>query len=252
MAERMMERSEILRIHGIHKTFNAHQVLAGIDLSLRACETVGILGGSGSGKTTLLRLIAGLIKADRGQILLFGKDITPLSEQELLPFRKRMGVVFQGAALFDSLTIFENVAFALRLHTRTSEEEIRRHVTELLGRVGLPGIEEHHPAELSGGMKKRVGIARALALEPQLVLFDEPTAGLDPKNARMICELIAELRRTVCETSVVVTHDLQCAFAIADQIAFLHQGKILEVATPENLRNSSRPEVQMFLEGAFD
>jgi phospholipid/cholesterol/gamma-HCH transport system ATP-binding protein len=252
MATMVMERSEILRIHGIHKTFTAHRVLSGIDLSLRACETVGILGGSGSGKTTLLKLIAGLIKADQGQIFLFGKDITALSEQELLPFRKRMGVVFQGAALFDSLSVFENIAFPLRLHTRAGEGEIRTRVAQLLDQVGLPGIGERYPAELSGGMKKRVGIARALAREPELVLFDEPTAGLDPKNARMICNLIAELRRTVCETSVVVTHDLQCAFAISDQIAFLHQGEIIEVAAPENLRHSSRPEVQMFLTGAFD
>jgi len=252
MAEPMMERSEILQIHGIHKSFSAHQVLSGIDLSLRACETVAILGGSGSGKTTLLKLIAGLSRPDRGQIFLFGKDIIPMSEQELLPFRKRMGVVFQGAALFDSLTVLENIAFPLRFHTRTSERGIRTRVAQLLAQVGLPGIEEQYPAGLSGGMKKRVGIARALAREPELVLFDEPTAGLDPKNARMICDLIAELRRTVCETSVVVTHDLQCAFAISDQIAFLDQGKIIEVATPENLRHSSRPEVQMFLTGAFD
>ncbi len=252
MVEPMMERLEILRMQGIHKAFNSHKVLAGIDLTLQACETLSVLGGSGSGKTTLLRLIAGLIKPGRGQIVLFGQDIVPLSERDLLPLRRRIGVVFQGAALFDSLTVFENVAFPLRLHTRTSEGEMRARVAELLKRVGLPGIEEQYPAELSGGMRKRVGIARALALQPEFVLFDEPTAGLDPTNARIICQLIAELRRDLCETSVVVTHDLQCAFAISDQIAFIHQGEIIEVASPEEFARSSRPEAQMFVKGALD
>lgn len=247
-----MKRPEILRIRGLHKTFNGHGVLAGVDLSLRACETVSVLGGSGAGKTTLLRLLAGLIKPDRGQIFLFGRDHVPLSERELLPLRRRIGVVFQGAALFDSLTVRENIAFPLRVHTKASEGEIRDRVAEVLEQVGLPGIEEQYPAELSGGMKKRIGVARALALQPDLVLFDEPTAGLDPRNARMICELIAGLRRDLCETSVVVTHDLHCAFTVSNQITFLHNGKIIEVAPPENFRNSSRPEVQKFLEGAFN
>lgn len=248
----MAARSEILGIQGLHKAFNSHQILAGIELSLQACETMSVLGGSGSSKTTLLRLIAGLIKPDRGQIILLGQDIAPLSERDLVRLRRRIGVVFQGAALFDSLSVLDNIAFPLRVHTRTSEGEILARVAERLKQVGLPGIEGHHPAELSGGMKKRVGIARALALEPELVLFDEPTGGLDPKNARMICELIAELRRDLCQTSVVVTHDLQCAFAISDKVAFLHQGKIVEVARPEAFLHSSRPEVQMFLESALD
>lgn len=248
----MAARSDILGIQGLHKAFNSYQILAGIDLSLQACETVSILGGSGSGKTTLLRLIAGLIKPDRGRIVLLGEDIAPLSERDLVPLRRRIGVVFQGAALFDSLTVLDNIAFPLRVHTRTSEGELQDRAAKLLNLVGLPGIEGRYPAELSGGMKKRVGIARALALEPELVLFDEPTEGLDPKNARMICELIAELRRDLCQTSVVVTHDLQCAFAISDKIAFLHHGKIVEVARPEVFLKSLRPEVQMFLESALD
>jgi len=247
-----MRAPEILRLQEIHKTFNGHGVLAGVDLSLRACETVSVLGGSGSGKTTLLRLIAGLIKPDGGHIFLFDRDHVPLSERELLPLRKRMGVVFQGAALFDSLTVRENIAFPLRVHTKASEGEIRDRVAEVLEQVGLPGIEDQYPAELSGGMKKRVAIARALVLQPDFVLFDEPTVGLDPKNARMTCELIAGLQRDLCETSLVVTHDLHCAFTISNRIAFLHNGKIIEVAPPENFRNSSRPEVQKFLEGAFN
>lgn len=246
------ERPEVLRIQGIHKTFNGHPVLAGVDLSLRACETVSVLGGSGSGKTTLLRMIAGLIKPEQGQIFLFGQDNVPLSEWQLLSLRRRMGVVFQGAALFDSLTVLENVAFPLKVHTKTHEEEIRQRVAEVLEEVGLPGIEDRYPSELSGGMKKRVGIARALVLQPDLMLFDEPTAGLDPTNARMICELIGELRRKLCATSVVVTHDLHCAFMMSNQMTFLHNGKIIEVATPEDFRHSSRPEVQKFLEGALN
>ncbi len=252
MAEPLIEQPEVIRIQGVHKGFTTHQVLAGIDFSLRFCETVSVLGGSGSGKSTLLKLIAGLIKPDRGRIFLFEQDIVPLSERQMLPLRRRMGVVFQGAALFDSLTVFENIAFPLRFHTQSSEGEIRDRVAEVLEQVGLPGIVDQYPAQLSGGMKKRVGIARALALQPEAVLFDEPTAGLDPKNARMICELIAELHRDICQTSVVVTHDLHCAFAISNQVALLHKGEIIEVASPEEFRNSSRPEVQAFIEGAFD
>ncbi|MCZ6480848.1 MAG: ABC transporter ATP-binding protein [Candidatus Methylomirabilales bacterium] len=252
MAKRLMEQAGVIRIQGVHKVFNGHQVLAGIDLNLQVCETLSVLGGSGAGKSTLLKLIAGLAKPDHGQIFLFGEDIVPLSERELLPLRKRMGVVFQGAALFDSLTVFENIAFPLRLHTTASEGEIRDRVAETLEQVGMPGIGNQYPVELSGGMKKRVGIARALALQPETVLFDEPTAGLDPQNGRMICDLIAQLHRDLCQTSVVVTHDLHCAFTISNQVAFLHSGKIIEVASPEEFRNSARPEVQAFLEGAFD
>jgi phospholipid/cholesterol/gamma-HCH transport system ATP-binding protein len=246
-----MEQPEILRAERIHKRFNGHEVLAGIDLNVRACETVSILGSSGSGKTTFLKLIAGLIAPDRGRIVLFGRERASLSERKLLPVRRRMGVVFQGAALFDSLTVLQNVALPLKFHTDASEKAIRIRVAQMLDRVGLPGVEEQYPAELSGGMKKRVGIARALILQPELVLFDEPTAGLDPENARTICELIAATRRDRCEAAVVVTHDLGCAFAVSDRIAFLHQGRILEIAAPENFRSSSTPEVRRFLDGAL-
>lgn len=246
-----MARQEILRVRGLHKTFNGRPGLAGVDISLPVCEIATVVGDSGSGKTTLLKLIAGLIKPDRGEIFVFGQDHVPLGELEQLPLRKRIGVVFQGAALFDSLTVFENIAFPIQLHTAAGIDEVRHRVAELLLQVGLPGIEDRYPAELSGGMRKRVGIARALALRPDLVLFDEPTAGLDPENARMICGLIVGLRRDLRETSVVVTHDLQCAFMISDQISFLHHGTILEAAPPEAFRRSSRPEVQKFLEGAL-
>lgn len=246
-----MERPEILRAEGIHKRFNGHPVLAGVDLTVGAGETVSILGGSGSGKTTFLRLIVGLIHPDRGRIVLFGQERASKNERRLLPVRRRMGVVFQGAALFDSLTVAQNVALPLRLHTDASEGAIRARVARMLDRVGLPGVEDRYPAELSGGMRKRVGIARALILQPELVLFDEPTAGLDPENARTICALIAELRRDRGEAAVVVTHDLECAFAVSDRVAFLHAGRILETASPEEFRRSAAPEVRRFLDGAL-
>lgn len=251
MTSQRPEFPEILRIDAVAKTFNGHPILDGVELGLGGGQTLTILGGSGAGKSTLLRLVAGLAKPDAGRIVLFGQDSVPLRERELLPLRRRMGVVFQGGALFDSLSVFENVAMPLRLHTHTGDREIGARVAELLEQVGLAGIEDHYPAELSGGMQKRVAVARALALRPELVLFDEPTAGLDPASARLICELIGTLRRDLCETAVVVTHDLACAFMVSDWIALLHAGRIVEVAPPEAFRSSPRPEVQKFLEGAL-
>lgn len=241
----------VIEAKGLAKAFNGRRVLEDVDLLMPRCEVISVLGGSGAGKSTLLKLIAGLSKPDRGRLLLFGRDIVPLEEQELIPLRKRMGMVFQGAALFDSLTIGQNVAFPLREHTRLSKAEIRERVAEVLAKVGLPGIEGSYPHELSGGMRKRVGIARALVLQPEVILFDEPTAGLDPTNAKMICELIAELRRDICETSVVVTHDLPCAFMISDHVALLHKGRIVEMASPRELQRSSHEEVRAFLAGAL-
>src|SRR5205807_5655511 len=197
--------SEVVRLVGVAKSFSGRPVLRGVDFSLGSGQIVSVFGGSGAGKSTLLRLIAGLIKPDQGRIVLFGQDEVPLNEREMLPLRRRMGVVFQGAALFDSLTVGENVAFPLRVHTQTGPGAVRERVAEVLARVGLPGIEERYPAELSGGMKKRVGIARARVLFPESLLFDEPTAGLDPSNARLTGALIGELHRDLCETSAVVT-----------------------------------------------
>lgn len=241
----------VIEAKRLAKTFDGRLVLGDVDLRMRRCEVISVLGGSGAGKSTLLKLIAGLSKPDQGQILLFGRDIVPLDELELIPIRKRMGMVFQGAALFDSLTVGQNVAFPLREHTQLSKAEIRERVAEVLAKVGLAGIEGYSPGQLSGGMQKRVGIARALVLQPEVVLFDEPTAGLDPTNAKMICELIAALRRDVCETSVVVTHDLSCAFMISDKVALLHRGRIVEMASPKELKRSSHEEVRAFLAGAL-
>jgi len=245
------EYSELLRLEGVAKRFNGRPVLRGVDFSLGSGETVSVFGGSGTGKSTLLRLVAGLIKPDRGRIVLFGQDEVPLSESEMLPLRRRMGVVFQGAALFDSLTVGENIAFPLREHTQAREREIRDRVAALLARVGMPGIEDRSPGELSGGMKKRVGIARALALSPELLLFDEPTAGLDPSAARLVGGLIAELHQDLGVTSLVVTHDVPWAFAISDRIALLHEGRVVEAAPADAFRQSPKPEVQQFLTGAL-
>lgn len=239
-----------VRLEGVSKAFDDHQVLDRLDLVLPPGMTLSVMGGSGTGKTVLLRLIAGLIGPDAGRIAVLGEGIVGLREEELLPLRRRMGFVFQGAALFDSLSVFENVAFPLREHTRLGEEEIASRVHRALEMVGLEAVDALSPAELSGGMRKRVGIARALILEPELVLYDEPTAGLDPTNARLIAELIGALRaRKVSETAMVVTHDFEFAAAISDQIALLHRGRVVEIANPEALRASETPEVRAFLAG---
>jgi len=243
--------SEVVRLVGVAKSFSGRPVLRGVDFSLGRGQIVSVFGGSGAGKSTLLRLVAGLIKPDAGRILLFGQDEVPLSEAEMLPLRRRMGVVFQGAALFDSLTVGENVAFPLREHTQRREPEIRDRVAALLARVGLPGLEARYPGELSGGMKRRVGIARALALSPEVMLFDEPTAGLDPSAARLIGGLVAELHQALGTTFLVVTHDVPWAFAISDRIDLLHGGRVVEEAPPEAFRRSPKAEVQQFLAGVL-
>jgi phospholipid/cholesterol/gamma-HCH transport system ATP-binding protein len=239
-----------VQLEGIWKAFNAVPVLRGLDLEIRRGDTVTVMGGSGSGKTVLLRLTAGLIKPDRGRILTLGVDITPLREEALLPVRRRMGFVFQGAALFDSLTVYENVAYPLREHASLPEPEVAERVHRLLARVGLHDVDAKLPAELSGGMRKRVGIARALVLGPELVLYDEPTAGLDPTNARLITELVESLRAEgASETAMVVTHDLEFARSVSDLVAVLIDGRIAEIGPAEALSHSAQPAVQAFLAG---
>ena len=239
-----------VQLEGIEKAFNGVPVLRGLDLEILHGSTVTVMGGSGSGKTVLLRLTAGLIKPDRGRVRTLGVDITPLREEALLPVRRRMGFVFQGAALFDSLTVYENVAYPLREHASLPEPEVAERVHRLLGRVGLHDVDAKLPAELSGGMRKRVGIARALVLGPELVLYDEPTAGLDPTNARLITELVESLRvEGASETAMVVTHDLEFARSVSDQIAVLIDGRIAEIGPVAALLQSAQPRVQAFLAG---
>jgi phospholipid/cholesterol/gamma-HCH transport system ATP-binding protein len=238
-----------VELQDVWKSFDLNRVLRGISLRLEKGTTLAVMGGSGSGKTVLLRIVAGLLRPDAGRVALFGTPIERMSEEAMLPLRRRTGFVFQGAALFDSLSTFENVAYPLREHTRMSLGEITDRVHRFLHLVGLPGTDALLPAELSGGMKKRVGIARALVLEPEVVFFDEPTAGLDPTNARLVAELIAELRTGVCDTAIVVTHDFDFGRMVADQVAILHQGRFVEVGPPAAIDASSNPAVRRFLAG---
>jgi phospholipid/cholesterol/gamma-HCH transport system ATP-binding protein len=239
-----------VRLDGVWKSFDGQVVLRGLDLEVPRGTTLTVMGGSGSGKTVLLRLTAGLIKPDRGRLEVLGVETAPLREDALLPLRRRMGFVFQGAALFDSLTVYENVAYPLREHTQLTEPEVAERVHAKLALVGLRDIDRKLPAELSGGMKKRVGIARALVLDPELVLYDEPTAGLDPTNARLITELIEGLKaQGVTETSMIVTHDLGFARAISDRIAILIGGRIAQIGPPAEIFASRQRDVQAFLAG---
>jgi phospholipid/cholesterol/gamma-HCH transport system ATP-binding protein len=241
-----------VRLAGVWKSFDGPAVLRGLDLAVPRGSTVTVMGGSGSGKSVLLRLTAGLIKPDRGEVRVLGVNTTALREEALLPIRRRMGFVFQGAALFDSLTVYENVAYPVREHAQLAEGEVASRVRRLLDRVGLreTGVEGKLPADLSGGMRKRVGIARALVLDPELVLYDEPTAGLDPTNARLITELIESLRAEgASETAMIVTHDFDFARTVSDQIAVLIDGRIAQVGAPDAIRDSADPAVQAFLAG---
>jgi phospholipid/cholesterol/gamma-HCH transport system ATP-binding protein len=240
----------LVEANDLVKRFGRTEVLRGVSFRLDKGETLVIMGGSGSGKTVLLRTVAGLIRADGGGVRVFGIEITRLSEEELLPIRRRMGYVFQGAALFDSLSVYDNVAFPLREHTNAAAAEIRRRVVHVLSLVGLAeDVLPKLPAELSGGMRKRVGIARALVTEPEMLLFDEPTAGLDPTNSRLVAELILKLKGGVCDTSIVVTHDVELARTVADRVAILMDGRFAILGSVDDVMNSSDPAVQAFLAG---
>lgn len=241
-----------IRLAGVRKSFDSLVVLQGVDLEVAGGETITIIGGSGTGKSVLLRLIIGLIKPDAGRIWIDREEITPLPEVKLLPIRRKVGMLFQGSALFDSLTVAENIAFPLREHTRMGEGEIGDRVREVLELVGLPGVEEKEPAELSGGMKKRVGLARAIALQPRIILYDEPTTGLDPSNIEKITELIIDLREKLGVTSVVVTHDMQSAFKVSDRIAMLHQGRIAVAGTVAEIEHSDLKLVRDFISGHLE
>jgi len=239
-----------VEVVNLRKSFDRAEVLRGVSFRLDKGETLVVMGGSGSGKTVLLRHVAGLLRPDAGEVRVFGRNIERLSEEELLPVRRRMGYVFQGAALFDSLSVHDNVAFPLREHTSLSEGEIHERVVHVLSLVGLgEDVLPLLPSELSGGMRKRVGIARALVIEPELMLFDEPTAGLDPTNSKVVGELILELKRGPCDTSIVVTHDVELARTVADRLAILMDGRFATVGRPDEVMTSGEPAVQAFLAG---
>ena len=246
----MTDAAALVEVIDVRKAFEAVEVLKGVSLRLDKGETLVVMGGSGSGKTVLLRLIDGLLHPDGGSIRLFGTAIERLSEDELLPLRRRLGYVFQGAALFDSLTVEENVAFPLAEHTSVAEREIRERVLHFLSLVGLQErVLPLLPSELSGGMRKRVGIARALIGQPDVLLFDEPTAGLDPTNSKLVGELISELGSEVCDTSIVVTHDLELTKTVADRVAVLIQGRFAALGRLDDVLSSRDADVQAFLSG---
>jgi len=242
----------MIEIQKLYKSFNGKKVLRGVDLLIPAGKTFIIVGGSGCGKTVLLRSIIGLNKPDSGQIMVDGEDVAKMSRKDLFYVRKKFGMLFQGAALFDSMTVEENLGLALKEHTDLSQDKIRRRIEEKLELVGLPGIEKKKPAELSGGMKKRVGSARAIIMSPEYVLFDEPTTGLDPIMADNINQLIIKTNQELKITSVVVTHDMASAFKIGNRIAMLLDGKIVFEGTPSKFKKSLDPLVQQFVEGRAD
>lgn len=227
-------------------------ILRKIDLHVKKGETVAVMGMSGAGKSTLLKCLAGLLRPTTGQVLVGDVDITGLSESRLDGVRRRIGMVFQYAALFDSLTVYENVAFGLRRHTHLTESEIADVVTARLAMVGLPRTEGMMPSELSGGMQKRVGLARALAMDPEIVLYDEPTAGLDPITGATIAELIIKARDELGVTSVVVSHDIPTIMRVSNKMAMLHRGKIVARGTVEEMEHSEDPIVRQFLTGSTE
>ena len=239
----------IIEFKNVYKSFNGILVHNGINLSILEGEIISLLGGSGSGKSVLLKELIGLMKPDKGDILVLDNNVTQMNEEALIELREHIGMLFQGAALFDSLTVFENIAYPLREHLKLTEKEIQERVAEKLQVVGLSGIEKKMPDELSGGMKKRVGLARAIATEPEIILYDEPTTGLDPMTAQRINDLIIELQRKLGITTIVVTHDLHCVKTVSDRIAMLHEGKIVAVGTWEELVTSNIQVVQDFISG---
>lgn len=235
-----------LEARWLHKAFRGVPVLSGVDLQVSPGETLVILGQSGSGKTVLLKHLNGLLKPDSGQIFIEGVEISRWSEVQLNRIRLKIGMLFQEAALFDSLTVGENVGFALYERARLDQATIRQRVRECLAQVGLEGIESLRPAELSGGMKKRVGLARALALQPAILLYDEPTSGLDPASNTQINTLIRRLQHELSVTSVIVTHDMECARQVADRIALLHHGRIALNGPPAEILQSTEPALRAF------
>jgi phospholipid/cholesterol/gamma-HCH transport system ATP-binding protein len=249
-AENTEAKSDIMiELKNVSMSFKDRRILNDVSFQVKTGETMVVIGPSGAGKSTLLRLMIGLLKPTSGRILIEGREITRLKEAELNKIRRNMGMVFQYSALFDSMTVGENVAFGIRQHTDMPEEKILSVIRRTLRMVGMMGRENVMPNELSGGMKKRVGLARAIALNPQIVLYDEPTAGLDPVMSSTINRLIMSTRRILGVTAVVVTHDMDSAFTIADRIAMMYDEQIIEIATPEEFRQSTNPIVQQFISG---
>jgi phospholipid/cholesterol/gamma-HCH transport system ATP-binding protein len=239
----------MIQVQGLKKRFGALEVLRGVDLEIQDGETIVVIGVSGGGKSVLLKHLCGLLKPDEGKVIVDDVDIVPLSEDEMAPTRRKFGYLFQGAALFDSMTLFDNVAFPLREERTMGEEEVTKRVEEALEIVDLSEAKDKKPAELSGGMRKRAGMARAVVAHPKYVLYDEPTTGLDPIRADTINNLILRLRDRFKVTGVAVTHDMASAYKIADRIAMLHEGVIHTVGTPKEIQATTDPVVNQFIRG---
>ena len=242
----------IIELEDVHKSFGEKQVLRGMSISVERGESLVIVGGSGTGKSVTLKHIIGLLKPDRGRVVVDGEDVTTMDDVELNRIRRRFGMAFQEGALFDSMSVFENIAFPLRRHTKMKESDIRARVEECLEDVHLHGVDSKRPSELSGGMRRRVGFARAISLKPEILLFDEPTTGLDPVISDVVAELIVEMDEKLGTTTVTITHDMKVAFKIADKLAMIHDGRIIEQGTPEEFQRSTNPCVRQFLEGRAD
>ena len=242
----------MIRVVDLHKSFGGKKVLQGVNLEVDKGETLVIIGQSGSGKSILVKHLIGLIAPDKGEIFVEDVDITRLSEGDLYKVRRKFAMLFQGAALFDSLTVLENVRFGLERYTDLSHTKIDEMAREALQRVGLRGVDDLMPFELSGGMRKRVGLARAIAYNPEIILYDEPSTGIDPIRADAINDLIIQMKKDLNVTSVVITHDMVSTYKVADRVAMLYQGKIIATGKPEEIRESKNPVIQQFISGAAE
>jgi len=242
----------LIECRDVHKAFGNHTVLAGVNCEIPEGEITVIMGPSGTGKSVLLRHFVGLLTPDRGDVLVDGLSVPGMSEDELLELRRGMGMLFQDGALFSSMDLFDNVAFPLRQHTKKSEKEIREIVMSRLKEVGLAGAEKKMPNELSGGMRKRAGFARALVLEPKILLFDEPDSGLDPVRTALLCELIKEIQRKYQSTAIMISHDTKAVFEVADTVILLYDGKVVDQGSKENIQKSDKDFTRQFIRGAVE
>jgi phospholipid/cholesterol/gamma-HCH transport system ATP-binding protein len=245
-------RENIIELQEVHKSFGQQHVLKGLSLDIKRGRTTVIIGRSGGGKSVILKHMIGLIRPDEGRVLVDGYDLNIMDDRQLNEVRRRYGMLFQDAALFDSMTVGQNVAFPLQEHTSLSREQIKETVIEKLAMVGLTNVEHKMPSELSGGMRKRVGLARAIALEPEIILYDEPTTGLDPPLSDAINRLIVETQEKLGVTGVVISHDIEGAFQVGHEIAMLYEGKIIAHGTPQEIESSEDAVVQQFIHGRAD